>query len=584
MAEYSLLNPAINNLLTHPTESERGVAILQQKRNLISSEEAVEMILEARQGHRGVAKDLRQATGDVVLVKAIVEELGLHFADLENDMSLTTDSTMIDLLSIDKMNKFTAVPVRDADGQSYLALANPGETSIIDFLKSVAGSPTRLLVSPASHIRARLAVAAASSATNSLTSALADTAQTQTSTTIRALPTNVGANPVVEWVTGTLATAVTEGASDIHFEYNDKRQLQIRFRVDGMLDLRQVGFRGRDNEIIGTIISRCPTMDPANLLEPQDGTFSFTAMERTIDVRVAMLPMEYGPGVVLRLLDSSKIRVKLEDMGFSPASLTIAREVTASAQGLILLSGPTGSGKTTTLYSLLREVDAVSRRILTVEDPIEYRLPNIGQVPINSNRGDKSLTFPRALRSILRMDPDVILVGEIRDGETARTAADAAITGHLVLSTVHASNALATYTRLIEMGVPSFMVSEAISLTVAQRLMRRLHDCARWVEPSEIDKAALQSRGLEIPERVREKVGCELCQHRGYRGRTAIIEMLQPNSEVRALVAKKSSAGDLREAALRGGFSPMINDAHRHVINGSTTISEMFRVLVAEDE
>ena len=582
MAEYSLSNPAIVELLNRPSDVEQALALLQQKKGFLSPDEAVDMILDARSGHRNVAKDLRQIVGEVELVKAVTDELNVRFADLDIDASFVTDTEMLELLSMDKMNKFTAVPVRDQKGNSYLALANPGDVSIIDFLHSIPGTPERLLVSTASHIRARLAIAAANTATNSLAAASEAPGATQARPTVRPLPNSVDKNPVLEWIDGTLAQAVTEGASDIHFEFNDRGQLQIRFRVDGILDLRQAGFRGRDNEIIGAILAKTK-MDPANLLEPQDGTFSFTAMERNIDVRVAMLPMEHGPGVVLRLLDSSKIRVKLEDMGFTKSNLTIARETIMSSQGLILLSGPTGSGKTTTLYSLLREVDAVSRRILTVEDPIEYRLPNIGQVPISSDRGGRSLTFQRALRSILRMDPDVILVGEIRDGETAKTAADAAITGHLVLSTIHAGGSLATYTRLTQMGVPAFMVSEAISLTVAQRLMRKLHDCSKWVEPSEIDAIGLTSRGLIVPERVKERVGCEACLYRGYKGRVAVIEMLQPTAKLKDLVAREAAVGELREQALADGFSPMVNDAFRHVIDGSTTIAEMFRVLVVED-
>lgn len=577
-----ILTPELKQLISTPSDTERAVAIINARQSFLSADEAVKMILMARVARREVAKDLRDVVGEIAIFKAITEELGFTFVDLDRDTSVKTDISMLNHLGVANLQNYTAIPVKDAAGVSYLALSNPGDIGIIDFLRTRPGSPQKLLIATPGHIRTRLAIASADAAT----SALGDIKISgKTSHGLQPmLPTSAGRNPVVDWVNGTLARAVTEGASDIHFEFNSDRQIQVRFRVDGILDLRQVGMQDRDLEVIGAILSRCSTMDPANLLLPQDGTFSFTSQGRTIDVRVAMLPMEYGPGVVLRLLDSGKIRLKLEDMGFSREHLRTARDVTASSQGLVLLSGPTGSGKTTTLYSLLKEVDAVTRRIVTVEDPIEYRLPNIGQVQIRSDRGSKSLTFALALRSILRMDPDVILVGEVRDTETARTAADAAITGHLVLSTIHASSAIATYTRMIEMNVPAFMVAEAISLTVAQRLVREVHECAVWQTPPDLDIAALQSMGLDIPEKVKIPVGCDLCNYRGYKGRIAVVEMLQPSNELKALVARRAPAADLKREAYASGFETMIHDAYRHMLTGRTTVSEVARLISVEEE
>jgi type II secretory ATPase GspE/PulE/Tfp pilus assembly ATPase PilB-like protein len=570
-------------LLSDPTDSERAVALLVMEHALLDPAATLRLLVNSRNALADVAHSFAEAAGEVAVVSAAAQMLGLRFIDLDGDTSLKPDMDMVSTLGLNALQRYSALPLIDPAGQGFVAVANPADVGILDFLRSRPGAPTRLVLSTSSQIQARLTYAVAEMATAGLDD-IRGSRTMSSGGSAQALPLQVGRNPVVEWVDGTLARAVTEGASDIHLEFNSDEQMQVRFRVDGILDLRQVGLKGRDREVVGAILGRCPSMDPANLLEPQDGTFSFTAAGRVIDVRVAMLPMEHGPSVVMRLLDSSKLRVRLEDMGFSTATLLAARDVTSAAQGLVLVSGPTGSGKTTTLYSLLREVDAVTRRVVTVEDPIEYRLPNIGQVQIRNDRGERSLTFQRALRSILRMDPDVILVGEIRDTETARVAADASITGHLVLSTIHASGAVSTYTRLIEMGVPSYVASEAISLTVAQRLVRRVHECVRMEHPSDLDALLLASKGLEVPDYVPVATGCPGCQGRGFKGRIAVVEMLPSSPAIRALAASRAPTAELHRQAISEGFAPLLHDGYRHMRSGLTTVGEIFRVLSGSAE
>jgi type II secretory ATPase GspE/PulE/Tfp pilus assembly ATPase PilB-like protein len=397
------------------------------------------------------------------------------------------------------------------------------------------------------------------------------------------LPSDVGTGPnaVPEWTDKLLARAVAERASDLHFRYLSDGRLMVRIRVDGVL--RQSRFpealEGRESEVIGSILARCTTIDPSNVREPQDGMFSFSAGGRHIDVRVAMLPQVSGPNLTLRLLDSMTLRKRPEEMGFDPEHLTTMRTTMASAQGCIMVVGPTGSGKTTTLYSLLREVDAVRRNVLTVEDPVEYNLPYIGQTQIRNDMGERSLTWSRALRSIVRNDPDVILVGEVRDSDVAKVAMEASITGHMVLTTLHAHSAPGAYNRMTQMGVPRYLVADAISLVISQRLMRQVHDCARLEPPTREEVNLLTRWGLEVPEKVPHELGCPECNGIGYQGRLAVIEVLVPDAQFRAVVAEGAHSDTIRRAAEECGWRSIIHDGLRLVREGRSTVTEMARVL-----
>jgi type IV pilus assembly protein PilB len=303
-----------------------------------------------------------------------------------------------------------------------------------------------------------------------------------------------------------------------------------------------------------------------------------------IDVRVSTLPQVWGPRLVLRLLDSHNLATPLDQMGFSPRTLHLMRTASTQSMGMIVASGPTGSGKSTTLYSMLREIDPITRNVMTVEDPVEYKLPNIGQTAIRVGLGDMSLTFPMALRAILRQDPDVILVGEMRDAETVKTAMDAAITGHLVLSTLHARSAVGVYTRLIEMGAPGYLVADAVTLSVAQRLVRKIHECRVLEPPTLAEVRQFTKMNLEVPDLLAHPVGCEGCANTGYRGRLAVSEALPTESEVRELLVTGQLGDRLLQAARNSGYTPLLEDGLRMAAEGMTTVQEVRRVVELEGD
>jgi type II secretory ATPase GspE/PulE/Tfp pilus assembly ATPase PilB-like protein len=397
---------------------------------------------------------------------------------------------------------------------------------------------------------------------------------------------NPSGNVVPEFIEYLLQRAVGEGASDIHMRFMYDGTLMVRLRVDGVL--RQIPFppslKGRESEVAAAMMAKTTTMDSSNTREPQDGTFSFPVAGRSVDARVGMLPQIAGPNITVRILDPLTLRRRLEEMGFDIDLVTSLRRAVASSAGCVLVVGPTGSGKTTTLYALLREVDAVSRNVLTVEDPVEYRLPYVGQTQIRSDIGDRSLTFARALRSILRQDPDVVLVGEIRDTDTAKVAMEAAITGHLVLSTVHASSAPSAYTRLTEMGVPAYLVAEALSIVVSQRLVRQVHECCTVGPPTPDEQAILSRLGIEGVTQVAHPVGCIGCAGNGFRGRIAVAEILAASPEIKGAIQSGLSREKILEIAKKTGWRPMLSDAVRHLKAGRTTVSEINRAASVDDD
>lgn len=385
-------------------------------------------------------------------------------------------------------------------------------------------------------------------------------------------------SPVVRWVNNLLQQAIVQRASDIHINPVGN-QTVAKFRIDGMLQDADAPPQGRELEVVAHIMYRAG-MDPTNQRFPQDGRLSFSAQGRIIDGRVNSIPSILGPKLTIRLLDKTNITsITLDQMGFSERSLLVLRHNSGKRQGAILVSGPTGSGKTTTLYSILREIATPEKHVMTIEDPVEYQLPGLIQVQV-ARSAEQGATFASGLRAMLRSDPDVIMVGEIRDAETARTAADASITGHLVLSTIHAPSAPEVYTRIIEMGVPAYAVAEAILVTTAQRLIRRVcQRCADFSPPTPDEIRELERAGVEdIPDELAHARGCSACNG-GYTGRTVIAEVLESNEEIRHLVASGAPAFQIREAAMENGFVPLADDALRHVLEGRTTVTEWIRTV-----
>jgi type IV pilus assembly protein PilB len=388
-----------------------------------------------------------------------------------------------------------------------------------------------------------------------------------------------GDSPVIAFVNQLLRRAVDERASDIHFEPTEG-DLRVRFRVDGILH----DVTDAPASLAPDILSRVKIMtgmDIAVRRRPQDGRMSIVAHGLPVDVRAASLPTIDGEALVLRLLHKDKTLLDIENLGFQADALVRYRAAFDKAWGMVLVTGPTGSGKTTTLYATVNALNDPARNIITVEDPIEYRIAGIKQSQINAKAG---YTFATGLRAALRVDPDVILIGEVRDLETARISTEAALTGHLVLSTLHANDAASSTTRLMEMGLESYLVTSALECVVAQRLLRRLCDqCA--ISESATQKELLELTAMSLidtPDHelvVRRAVGCARCGHRGYLGRFAVHEVLVMDDALKTLVLERASARQIASAAVSGGMKTLLQDAFHRVRLGETTLEECRRVL-----
>lgn len=555
------------------SDLERALATLALEYKLLSPERAVTMLDTYGDSPRRLGEAIKAEVAEGPLLSAIARELGFEYVDLYGArVGLATDAELLARADRNLLRSYSAIPLIDRDGNVVVAAVNPSDLDLRAYLEERYPS-MRLVLASRSQIQSKLALAG-SPLVDALPGADSELAR---SVVIATPPTP--RNPLVAWVDSTLETAVAEGASDIHFEYNLDGTLLVRFRIDGILRSVPAQLRGREGEVIGILMNRSD-MDQANLREPQDGSFSFVASARKIDVRAAMLPQMNGPSVVLRLLDSANVQRRLSDMGFAPDQLAALERTASSSQGTVIVCGPTGSGKTTTLYALLREVASVEKNVITIEDPVEYRMNLVNQTAVVHGT-ERDLDFDKILRATLRMDPDVILVGEIRDAMTARTAMDAAITGHLVFSTVHARDSVGIYTRLAEMGVPSYLVAEAMSLGVAQRLVRRLHDCARLMPATPADQQMFALVGASCPDQLMKPVGCSACGQTGYRGRLAVVEVLDPTPAFRQKILLNVGRDELIDQARADGMVPMLDDGLRLVREQLTTIEEVMRSVAA---
>ena len=381
--------------------------------------------------------------------------------------------------------------------------------------------------------------------------------------------------PIIKLVNHLFSQAVKSRASDIHIEPY-QQNLQVRFRLDGVL----YNILSLPRRLHAAVVSRIKVMARLNIAEkrlPQDGRIDLKIGERLVDVRVSCLPTAFGERVVLRLLEKSGKLLSLQEIGLSTEALTETKRLLRISHGIVLVTGPTGSGKTTTLYSALSHINSPDKNILTIEDPIEYQIDGIGQMQVNPKI---NLTFANGLRSMVRQDPDVILVGEIRDLETAEIAIQAALTGHLVFSTLHTNDAASAVTRLIDMGIEPFLVSSAVEAIVAQRLIRLV--CQRCREAYQPDEAELAELGLKPNSRRSMRIfrakGCQACLETGYRDRTGIYEFLRMTEGIKSLVLKTSDANQIKQAAVAQGMKTLRDDGIRKAVEGRTTISEVLRI------
>jgi general secretion pathway protein E len=382
--------------------------------------------------------------------------------------------------------------------------------------------------------------------------------------------------PVIRLVNVIINRAVEQRASDIHVEPFEN-ELKVRYRIDGVLHDVETPPR----RLTAAIVSRIKIMAKLNIAErrlPQDGRIKLRMMGKEIDLRVSTLPTLYGESVVLRILDRSSIVVNLESLGFPEDTLREFEAVIHRPYGMILVTGPTGSGKTTTLYGALDKINSPDKKIITIEDPVEYQLFGVNQIHVKPSIG---LTFASGLRSIVRQDPDVIMVGEIRDAETAEIAIQAALTGHLVFSTLHTNDAAGAVSRLLEMGIESYLLASALLGVLAQRLVRRV--CRVCAHPAELGIEVLREMGGEGDDvQAVEGSGCEQCAHTGYRGRSGIYEFLPVTDTVKGLILERASSGQIKDAAVKQGMRTLRDDGWRNVRTGVTTVAEIVRVTQEE--
>jgi type IV pilus assembly protein PilB len=509
------------------------------------------------------------------LYRILAPQLGLEYVDLAD---YTIDSSAVGLISESLARRYQALPVGWDDGRLVLAMADPGNVFAIDDIRTITKSDVRVIMATPDSIVAAIDRHTRMDGEAENISAQASS-EYEVDEDLSKLSEVVEDAPIVKLVNLLITQAVSERASDIHIEPSE-RDVRVRYRIDGVLHEKM---RPPKN-IQSGIISRLKIMAEINIAErriPQDGRINVTIAGKSIDLRVATLPTVYGEKVVMRILDKSTAVLKLTDLGFLEGSRERFEQSYRKPYGTILVTGPTGSGKSTTLYATLNVLNEDSKNIITVEDPVEYRLAGINQVQVNNKAG---MTFAAALRSILRSDPDIVLVGEIRDKETATIAIEAALTGHLVLSTLHTNDAATTPTRLIEMGVEPFLVASALDCIVAQRLARKL--CEKCKESYRPTPAELQSAGWDLelfngedmPELWRP-VGCAQCGRTGYYGRFALHEVLTVTEEIERLIVEREHSEDIKKMAMAQGMLTLRMAGLIQVRNGKTSLEEILRVV-----
>ncbi len=456
----------------------------------------------------------------------------------------------------------------DDSGAVVLAVGATPDVTVLDELGRLFARPVRIVEHAAGEIQAALLTAERETPSAEATAMAIEDGEEQPLDDLRALAEQ---EPVIRLVNVTLLDALRAGASDVHFEPL-AAELRVRYRLDGVL--REMTRVGRQYQ--AAVVSRLKIMaglDIAERRKPQDGRIRLRLAEREVDLRISVLPGLHGEGIVVRLLDPGTTTPDLGTLGMPASVRAQVERLVAKTGGLVLVTGPTGSGKTTTLYAALAKLNTAAVKIVTVEDPIEYRVEGVTQVPVNVRAG---MGFPAALRSILRHDPDIIMVGELRDAETATIAIQAALTGHLVLSTLHTTDAVGAVTRLIDMGVEPYLVAATLQGALAQRLVRVL--CETCAAPRAASGAEVARWG-SATARPREARGCEACAGSGYRGRRGIYELFVPDDATRSDVVAGMSATLLRTRAVAQGTVPLRDEGWRLVREGVTTAEELVRAL-----
>ena len=515
---------------------------------------------------------------------ALLEFLARHYGVAAYDLkNYEPDPALTRLIPGDVASRFMALPVVRSGRRLVVAMANPTNIFAIDDIKFITGYEVEPRVATEAAIKKALDRAYDSAGT------MADVmrgmeeelsvVEDDDSAEAEAGLSAADEAPIVKLVNSLIADAVRKGASDIHMEPYEKA-MRVRFRIDGVLQ----EMMAPPMKFKAAILSRLKIMAELDIAErrvPQDGRIKIKVLNRTIDLRVSSLPTIFGEKIVMRILDKSNLNIDLEKLGFEPASIKEFVSAIANPYGMVLVTGPTGSGKTTTLYSALSRVNTPEVNVMTAEDPVEYNLDGINQVLVNEDIG---LTFAAALKAFLRQDPNIIMVGEIRDLDTGSIAVKAALTGHLVLSTLHTNDAPSAIGRMIDMGVEPFLVASSVNLILAQRLVRKV--CSACRQPTTLSEEVLKELQLDPEDAAggtfMEGAGCVECNNTGYRGRQGVYEVMPLTTGIRDLVLERASANEIKRLAITQGMLTLRRDALQKLMRGMTTVEEVLKETAAD--
>ncbi|MEZ6143533.1 MAG: type II secretion system ATPase GspE [Zavarzinella sp.] len=520
---------------------------------------------------------------EMTVLEEVAYELGMELVDLSHTR---IDPDTLSAMPTKMVHRKALVPIARENGSLVVAMANPYDVYAVDELQNLTGLEIRPVLGSPREI-SRLIKQYFGVGGETVTALVQDKDEVELLEGLEADDSDLAKQAqeasVVKLVNEILIEAATERASDIHIE-PEENALRIRYRIDGLLQTQVLP--PEINRFANAIISRIKIMARLNIAEkrlPQDGRIKMRVQGREVDVRVSIIPMIHGEGIVMRLLDKGRMVFNLANVGMLPDNYKKFKQLIDLPHGIVLVTGPTGSGKSTTLYSALNEIKDEVTKIITVEDPVEYQQPGISQIQTHAKIG---LTFANALRSILRHDPDVILIGEMRDLETAEAAIQSSLTGHMVFSTLHTNDAPSAFTRLIDMGVEPFLVASTVEGIMAQRLLRTIcSECKVSYQPDHPDVPPdFPGFDVKLPAvpTLWKGTGCRSCRNSGYRGRTGIHELMLNTDEIRDLIVQRANAGDIRKAALRNGMRTLRQDGWMKVQAGNTTMDEVTRTTAGD--
>jgi type IV pilus assembly protein PilB len=507
-------------------------------------------------------------TTDEQIVDAVRKQLGIQLINLEN---ININQDIINIIPEGLARKHEILPVDIINGQLLVAMSDPLNYFAIEEIKIATSYVVKTSIALRESIIHNLEKYYGQSKAREAAEDYGRVYGFRNKINEGSEVEDENAAPIIKFLNTIIDGAVLNNASDIHIE-PDEHEMRVRYRVDGVL--REI--MKTNIGMLEPVVSRVKIMANLNIAErriPQDGRIGYKSKQKNIDLRISTVPTVWGEKVVMRLLDKSGFSLNLQSLGLEKQELNRLNNIISMPYGIILVCGPTGSGKTTTLYSVLNVINDASKNIITIEDPVEYNFKGINQMQANSKIG---FDFASGLRSILRQDPDIIMVGEIRDGETAEISVRSALTGHLVLSTIHTNNAVGTITRMKDMGIESFLISSTVIGIVAQRLIRKI--CPNCGEEVQCSDREMRLLNITSPVKIRRGKGCSLCSNTGYKGRAGIFEILEITKEIKNLIDEDKSESDIENAARKQGMTNLREACVQKVLQGVTSVDEMLRV------